>query len=84
MGLNVRNRIYGGVRAYRPCVFALLGFDKRREPAMSNSEKTREHWMVLAELAAREQDPNKLLDTEKAELVSYQLRYGVQCLEVGS
>ena len=51
---------------------------------MSNSEKTREHWMVLAELAAREQDPNKLLDTEKAELVSYQLRYGVQCLEVGS
>jgi hypothetical protein len=28
---------------------------------MSNAEKTRERWKVLAELAVKERDPNKLI-----------------------
>lgn len=28
---------------------------------MSNSQKSRDRWMTLAELAAKEQDPKKLL-----------------------
>jgi len=39
---------------------------------MSTSEKSRERWMMLAELATKEQDPNKLiaLVTEINELLA--------------
>jgi hypothetical protein len=50
----------------------LRGFSlgESQQNAMSNSEKT-ERWAVLAELAAKEQDPNKLmaLVTEINELL---------------